>query len=79
MPQAAKSERERCGGEEGIGDDKAMAYLQRRGWISCPDGIWRWADSDVERHPTSAEYDAMWFLVDEWDYGLYELRQEIEE
>ena len=55
------------------GEGKALDYLERRGWILCPDWTWRWADCDVHREPTSAEENAMLWLIHEWDYGGYEI------
>lgn len=66
MPQASSELRERWGGAAGVGEDKAVAYLERQGWCLSRDWLWY---RDDGRDPTLTEWDAMRFLIDEWDYG----------
>lgn len=71
MPQATDELRKRWGGENGVGDDKAMNHLLFHGFtfhqgIIHPPKGWDWKD------PTAIGMDtwgAVEFLCDEWDYG----------
>lgn len=67
MPQARKELVERWGGEDGIGEDKAVNYLIRQGWKEVGFGLWR---SPVEYFELmTAEKEALEFLIDEWDHA----------
>lgn len=73
MPQATDELRARWGGDDGIGDDKAIRHLLRKGFrfpdgiayglITPPVGGYDW-DADTED-----TWGAVEFLCDEWDYG----------
>jgi len=67
MPQASSELRERWGGAEGVGEDKAVAYLKQQGWCLSRDWLWYRTDDRVD--PTPTEWEAMRFLIDEWDFG----------
>lgn len=71
MPSAHPDLVKMWGGHQGIAEDKAIEFLQDRGykfdprtcrWIP-PERVKTYKDMEHE------EYDAMWFLVTEWDYG----------
>lgn len=67
MPQASDEQRFRWGGEDGIGEDKAIAYLQACGYVLRRN--WTWIPPSPWHHPSPSELDALWFLIDEWDFG----------
>lgn len=69
MPQATDELREAWGGDQGVGDDKAMKHLMalgftftRGGMIVAPEG-WDWDPDKTDA------WGAVCFLCDEWDYG----------
>lgn len=67
MPQSSKQMRKRWGGAQGIGDDKAVKYLESKGYTLTDDFCWKKPSKDHE--VTVKEADAMLFLIEEWDYG----------
>lgn len=67
MPQASNEDRALWGGANGVGEDKAIGYLQARGWALTPQ--WQWAPPTLGYVPDNNEVGAICFLIDEWDYG----------
>jgi len=67
MPQASEAMRRKWGGAGGVGDDKAVAYLEQQGWHLSHDWLWYRDDGRVDT--TLLEWNAMQFLICEWDYG----------
>lgn len=64
MPQASDEQR----ADWGIAEDKAEDYLFWHGWLLCRG--WLWWHHDWEKALMDDDaYEAMKFLVDEWDYG----------
>jgi hypothetical protein len=69
MPQADDELRKRWGGEDGVGDDKAINHLRAKGFTFTRGGMiepppgWSWA---ADKDDT---WGAVCFLCDEWDYG----------
>lgn len=73
MPQASDEDRAKWGGELGVGEDKAIAFLQAAGYTLLPS--WFWRKPSPEHEPTEDELGAIWFLIDEWDFGGIEPRK----
>ena len=67
MPQATEEQRAQWGGDGGVGEDKAIAFLEAAGYTLRPD--WLWTKPTPEHVPTDDEISASNFLVDEWDFG----------
>lgn len=67
MPQASNEDRARWGGANGVGEDKAENYLRERGWTLTRGSEWIKPSPDHE--VTEDELGALYFLVEEWDYG----------
>ena len=66
MPMAPEWLREKWGGYEGVGEDKAMKFLEDHGYQLTKGWFW----IQPEKHdPTEAEREAALFLVMEWDFG----------
>lgn len=69
MPQASDELRERWGGRQGVGDDKAMGHLLRMGFTIDRGGtIHPPVGYSHKDDPTDCE-GAINFLCDEWDYA----------
>jgi hypothetical protein len=67
MPQASEELRKLWGGSDGVGEDKAEKFLKSHGYKLRRD--WRWELPTSNHSITDDEFDALCFLVDEWDYG----------
>ena len=63
MPQASDELRKRWD----VGDGPVIAYLKAKGFTLLPNYHWRKPSPDHE--VTEAEWSAMDFLVEEWDFG----------
>lgn len=70
MPSSSPELLKMWGGERGVADDKAVGFLIDRGyeltkgWFwKAPKGLTDYTDMPYE------EYDAIMFLIQEWDYG----------
>jgi hypothetical protein len=71
MPQASDELRLKWGGERGVGEDKAIAFLEERGWEEVGNGLWRRPSVRVaDFRGESDEEEAFAFLVHEWDHAL---------
>lgn len=66
MPQASL---ELCVRWDGPSDEKAIAYLEERGYRLTTD--WNWWIPWTIAYPTDKDFDAAQFLVDEWDFGWF--------
>lgn len=66
MPQASKEQRAEWADADGIGEDKAVTFLESNGWKAVGNGVWRRPDRKI----TEQEWRAFGFLMDEWDHGL---------
>lgn len=66
MPQASDEDRARWGGRDGIGEEKAMDYLESRGFRLTRQ--WHWIKPDGHIM-TDDDWGAINFLIDEWDFG----------
>jgi hypothetical protein len=62
MPQATDEQRDRWPG----GDAEAITYLEAAGFKLTK--IWTWIKPDGH-DPTPKEWDAVDYLVNEWDFG----------
>ena len=67
MPQAPDWLRKSWGGKDGVGDDKAMEYLESKGYVL--DGDMGWSKPNPGHRVTEEENHAMLFLMLEWDFG----------
>lgn len=67
MPQASDALREAWGGECGVGEDKALAHLQGRGFKLTRQFDWVLPHPGYQ--PDADDWGAIDFLVYEWDYG----------
>lgn len=67
MPSASDELRAEWGGSDGIGEDKALAFLEKHGWVEVGNGLMR---PPPGRDPSAVEWDAFQFLRDEWDFDL---------
>ena len=67
MPQASEELRRKWGGEQGVGEDKAVTFLDRHGFHMTSRFEWC-----RDRPPTPEEAEAIQFLVEEWDWGGYQ-------
>jgi hypothetical protein len=65
MPQSSEEMRARWGGEQGVGEDKALAFLKKHGWKEVANGYMLPSDG-----ATDEQWDAMQFLVEEWDFAV---------
>jgi hypothetical protein len=64
LPTASGEQRE----EWGIADAPVIAFLEERGYILQDN--WTWTHPCPEHfQPTDKEISAVWFLIDEWDFG----------
>jgi hypothetical protein len=68
MPQASEELRAKWGDEGGVGERKTIAFLRKWGWKMVGNGVWRLPRPEDEI--TADEWDALQFLVDEWDHAL---------
>lgn len=70
MPQASDEDRAKMAkyfGGDGIDDGPPSHYLHGRGWIFTNSGMIQKPSADYK--PTEQEWDCLYFLCDEWDYG----------
>jgi hypothetical protein len=67
MPQATEEQRKRWGSNLGVGEEKAIAFLEAAGYRLKHD--WCWEKPSPDHVPTDDERGAEEFLVDEWDFG----------
>jgi hypothetical protein len=73
MPQATEALTKKWGGAQGIGEDKAMGYLQSRGFVLTKG--WEWKKPRKNYQLTDDEVEAICFLIQEWDFGGIENEQ----
>lgn len=66
MPSASDEDRLEWGGAQGIGEDKAMGYLQDKGFVL---NGWQWTKPSSGYLVTEDDWGAINFLIDEWDFG----------
>lgn len=66
MPQATDELRVEWGGVLGVGEDKAIAHLERRGYRLTQHYTWKKPKFVT---PTLADQRAVLFLIQEWDFG----------
>lgn len=67
MPQATEELR----AEWGIETEKAIKFLENAGFVLRQD--WQWERPKDRYHVTGKEHRAIWYLVEEWDFGgIYE-------
>ena len=73
MPQASNKLRKAWGGQSGVGEDKAEAFLKSHGFILLRNWFWELPPERIQilryKAMTLDEVEAMTFLVEEWDYG----------
>lgn len=72
MPQASDELRELWGG--GVGEEKAINYLESKGYILTRNCLWKLPNKNHKI--TQEEYTALCFLIDEWDFGGIEKEKE---
>jgi hypothetical protein len=68
MPSASDELRAEWGGQDGIGEDKAMAFLKEKGWHLSE--TWYY-NHPTGHEPTEEEWRALDFLIQEWDFGYH--------
>lgn len=68
MPQATEELRKAWGGEQGIGEDKAGEFLEKNGWHHWHNGLW--CPNKSTTKISKDEWDAVQFLIDEWDHAF---------
>lgn len=66
MPQATEELRQKWGGVRGVGEDKAIGHLLKRGYTLTSDYCWF---KPIEIDITLDDTEAIDFLIQEWDYG----------
>jgi hypothetical protein len=66
MPQASAELNKEW---DGPSDKKAIKYLTAAGYILTRE--YQWKKPTPEHVPTDKEKSAIWFLIDEWDFGGY--------
>jgi hypothetical protein len=67
MPQATEELRAAWGGEMGVGEDKAMAHLEGRGFKLTRQ--WEWHKPAPDYALDQDDIGAISFLIQEWDFG----------
>ena len=67
MPQASEEMRAKWGGQQGVGEDKAMAHLEGRGFKLTRQ--WEWVKPSPDYALDVDDCEAINFLICEWDYG----------
>lgn len=67
MPQASEDLRDLWGGESGVDEGPAIAYLESQGYTLRRD--WLWEMPNLDHISTEKELSAAWFLITEWDFG----------
>ncbi len=72
MPQASEEQRRLWGDDGWIGETKAITYLRSKGYTLLPNFFWRKPSPNHE--VTQDEGEAIWFLINEWDFGGVEPR-----
>jgi hypothetical protein len=78
MPQATEEQRKEWGTDGGCGEEKAMAYLEGKGYKEFKNGVWLLPSPD--HVATKEENGAMCFLIDEWDHaGWVKTKEELQE
>jgi len=50
-------------------DFQADLHLTSQGFTLTRDGRWEWVLPDPEYHVTARDWDAIMYLVQEWDFG----------
>src|SRR5262245_61251945 len=70
MPQASDELRALWGGKDGVGDDKAIAHLESKGWKQVENGLWRMPTYETWHSLPMEDKKALQFLIDEWDHDL---------
>ena len=73
MPMAPDDMRARW---DGPNDKKALAHLEEGGYV-LDDQYW-WSHPDPDWEPSDEDWDAMNFMILEWDYGGYADQEETE-
>ena len=48
-------------------DSEAIVYLRSLGWRLNQD--WSWTPPTPDYEQTERENDAIWYLIEEWDFG----------
>ncbi len=66
MPQATDEQRRLWGENGGVGEGKAIQYLNNAGYILRRNWTWQKPEGHI---PTEEEIGAIDFLIDEWDFG----------
>jgi hypothetical protein len=71
MPQASDEDRAKMAkyfGGDGISDAEPTQYLHGKGWIFTRGGLIQ-KPQLAGYNPCNKEWDCLYFLCDEWDYG----------
>lgn len=55
------------GGEQGVGEDKAIAHLEAKGFRLTRE--WTWVRPSPGYKMADDDWGAIGFLIDEWDFG----------
>ena len=61
MPQATDEQRQEWN------EEKAVGLLRKNGWKLTD--AWTWTKPTPDHEPTVTELSAIYFMIDEWDYG----------
>lgn len=68
MPQATEEQRARWAERDGgIGEMRPISFLKSRGYQLLSN--YHWKPPTKMHQPTAEEYDAVSFMINEWDYG----------
>ena len=70
MPQASEALRRRWGGESGVAEGKAVAFLIDHGWKMTANGLWVSPCISADKWISHDEWEALQFLADEWNHAL---------
>lgn len=71
MPQASEELRAKWGGKCGIMEDKAEKFLRDMGWTEHR-FVWHRPSGKAASDISNDEWEALQFLIDEWDHGYKE-------
>lgn len=67
MPQASDEQRRQWGDNGGVGEQKAIAHLEGRGFVLTRQ--WTWIKPTPDYQLDNDDWGAVGFLIDEWDWG----------
>lgn len=69
MPSTSQELLDKWGGEQGVGEDKALNFLISKGWKEEGNGFMVRPEGKSEADISEEEWEALQFLHEEWDFG----------